>query len=126
MTKGVTFVVPGSPLDAQRRPKSTYSRGAILIPDAGDAVSVLNHPGEHILSDRIPTYFSIQKLPMPSRNIAKVRHIVINALSFVPVSVDEIIRECQLSVTEVNIALVELELANRIVRHHGGRVSKAV
>ena len=122
------FAVPGSPLDPRSEgPNQLIRDGAILIRNANDVVAVLNHPGECILSDRTPTYFAAQKPPMPDEEkLQKVRHIIVNALSFVPVSVDEITRQCQLSVTEVNIALVELELANRIVRHHGGRVSKAV
>ena len=39
------------------------------------------------------------------------------------VTVDEMVRECQLSAAAVQTILLELELAGRIARHPGNRVS---
>jgi DNA processing protein len=39
------------------------------------------------------------------------------------VSVDEIIRQCQLSAALVGTVLLELELAGRLERHPGNRVA---
>lgn len=44
-------------------------------------------------------------------------------LSPVPVPVDELIRQCRLSAPLVAVILLELELAGRLERHAGGRVS---
>lgn len=44
-------------------------------------------------------------------------------LSPAPVAVDEIIRTCQLSPALVSTILLEWELASRLERHPGNRVS---
>jgi DNA processing protein len=48
---------------------------------------------------------------------------VIAMLSHAPVPVDEIIRQSALPPATVQTVLLELELAGRIERHAGGRVS---
>ena len=40
-----------------------------------------------------------------------------------PVAVDELVRRCHLSAAAVSVALLELELAGRLERHPGARVS---
>ncbi|MBP6555140.1 MAG: DNA-protecting protein DprA, partial [Novosphingobium sp.] len=46
-------------------------------------------------------------------------------LTMAPVAVDELIRQSGESPAAVQLALLELELAGRLVRHAGGRVSLA-
>ncbi|GGB25295.1 hypothetical protein GCM10011380_13580 [Sphingomonas metalli] len=50
------------------------------------------------------------------------RHIAA-LLGPVPVAVDEIVRQSQASPAAVQMVLLELELAGRLERHAGGRVS---
>ena len=51
------------------------------------------------------------------------REILLRQLGPVPTSVDEILRECQLSAPAVLAALLELELAGRIERYPGNKVA---
>jgi DNA processing protein len=51
------------------------------------------------------------------------RRAVAETLSPAPVAVDEIIRTCQLSPALVSTILLEWELAGRLERHSGNRVS---
>ena len=51
------------------------------------------------------------------------RETVEGLLGPTPLPVDELIRQCQLSPSIVNQVLVELELAGRIERQPGNRVS---
>lgn len=44
-------------------------------------------------------------------------------LTTAPVAIDELIRQCGESAAAVQLALLELELAGRLVRHAAGRVS---
>lgn len=44
-------------------------------------------------------------------------------LTVAPVSVDEIIRQSDESAAAVQLALLELEIVGKLVRHAGGRVS---
>jgi DNA processing protein len=49
--------------------------------------------------------------------------LLMEHLSFTPVSVDELIRTCVLSISTVQLTLLEMELAGRLKRHPGNRVS---
>jgi DNA processing protein len=46
-------------------------------------------------------------------------------LTTAPVAVDELVRQSGTSAGAVQMALLELEIAGRLVRHAGGRVSLA-
>ena len=50
---------------------------------------------------------------------------VAGLLTTAPVAVDELIRQSGESAAAVQLALLELELAGRLVRHPAGRVSLA-
>jgi DNA processing protein len=52
-----------------------------------------------------------------------VRERVHQLLSPVPVQVDELVRQSGFSATLIQIVLLELELAGKLERHAGGRVS---
>ena len=56
-------------------------------------------------------------------DIEKAQQDVIELLGATPVTVDELIRQCQLSPAVVTMALLELELAGRLERHPGNRVA---
>ena len=51
---------------------------------------------------------------------------VLGLLSMAPVGVDELVRQAGASAAGVQRALVELELGGQVLRHAGGRVSRAV
>jgi DNA processing protein len=44
-------------------------------------------------------------------------------LTSAPVAIDELIRQSEASAARVQLALLELEIAGRLERHAGGRVS---
>jgi DNA processing protein len=48
---------------------------------------------------------------------------LVDLLSMTPVPVDELVRQSGLPPSSVQLALLELELAGRLVRHAGARVS---
>jgi DNA processing protein len=49
--------------------------------------------------------------------------IILGHLSYTPVAVDELIRTCLLSISAVQTVLLEMELAGRVKRHPGNKVS---
>ena len=63
------------------------------------------------------------KPPPSSLELEKIRNLIYETLSFVPINVDEVIRECQLQASDVWIVLLEMEIAGRLERHLGGKVS---
>ena len=117
------MAVPGSPLDPRAQGCNQLIRdGATLVQSVAD-----------ILESIRP--FSAQKLRAPEIGFrpeptaddptAGQRESVRGLLSFTPVAVDEIIRQSGLHPSIVQTVLLELEMAGRLERHAGGRVSSA-
>lgn len=117
------FAVPGHPMDPRAAgPNRLLHDGATIVRSADDIIEALNNFTGKFLQESPPAHFE----PPVSGDIdppEQARQNVIDALSFTPVTVDELIRTCQLSIPEVQIILLELELAGRINRLPGNRVS---
>jgi DNA processing protein len=126
------FAVPGSPLDPRCRGCNDLLRnGATLTETADDVIDQLGP----LLRDRGPR---VQR-PDPPVSRKEFRPLVapppapvsdddaldllVEKLSPTPVSVDELVRQCQLSAASIATLLLELELAGRIERHPGNLVS---
>jgi DNA processing protein len=114
------FAVPGSPLDPRARGCNDLLRqGAILTEGAADVLAQLRPPAQAPRPCAQPE-------PLPEScdgEMEDARRLVAGTLSPVPVLVDEIIRTCQLSPAQVSTILLEWELAGRLERHAGNRVS---
>jgi len=118
------FAVPGSPLDARCKGTNGLIRdGAHLTESAADVLGVLS------VAARRPSHAEARE-PAPSSprppepgEPAAARQQVLESLGPSPVAVDEILRQSHLSPAVVSMVLLELELAGRIERHPGHRVS---
>ena len=123
------MAVPGSPLDPRCRGANALIRdGATLIESANDVLSVLAGLIKRPLSDRRswspePLFPAGGQAMEPNE---RARREVVEQLGPEPVSVDELIRQCHLSPPVVMTVLLELELAGRLDRHPGNRVSLAL
>ena len=120
------FAVPGFPLDTRSEgPNKLIKQGAILVENVDDILYEL----ENITNQRLFAEPDIEQEILPSypsisdNELDEVRRIIVECLSPQPTGVDELIRGANLSAQIVNIILVELELAGRIERHPGNRVS---
>jgi DNA processing protein len=122
------FAVPGSPLDPRARGANNLIRqGATLTESAEDVLSAINEQMIRSLAEPSDTSFEPSpEPPAPSNEIDAARKNIIELLSPSPAAVDELIRECQVPAALVAVVLLELELAGRIERHPGGRVSLIV
>jgi DNA processing protein len=122
------FAVPGSPLDPRARGANNLIRqGATLTESADDILSMISEQMTRSLAD--PSEPSFDPPPTsapPASELEAARKNIIELLSPSPAAVDELIRECQVSAALVAVVLLELELAGRIERHPGGRVSLIV
>ncbi len=123
------FAVPGSPLDPRARGCNHLIRqGAVLTESAEDVLEVL---GGFLAERRIrpdPPPGAAPEAPESGPEGApdaasEARVIVKQLLGPSPVLLDEVARQAQLSAAMVNRVLLELELAGRVVRHPGNRVS---
>lgn len=119
------FAVPGSPLDARAEgPNGLIRDGAMLIRGAGDILDALRDIRHRPLGERPSiAYGSAPPAFLNDKDLAAARRRVSESLGYTAVMVDEIIRQCQLSPAVVSVILLELELAGRLERHPGNRVS---
>ena len=117
------LAVPGSPLDPRAAgSNSLIKQGARMVTEVGDVLDaikpMLAHPPETMPSAlSAPTHEPVAE-PEDTE-----RQKVLEALGPTPVEVDEIIRFTGLSARVVTVILLELDLAGRIERHVGQRVS---
>lgn len=120
------FVVPGSPLDPRSEGGNRLIRdGATLVTSGAD---VLESLGPRRIAEEAPGL----DIEEPGTGGGPVRPPevddsdrgrVLSALGAAPVEVDELIRYTGLPARIVHVILLELELAGRLERHRGQRIS---
>ena len=120
------FAVPGSPLDPRAKGANRLIReGAVLTESADDVLAALRP----ILGQAFAEPHAHQHAPPPAddavmeREADRVRQQVEEKLGPAPVEVDELIRQCGAPPAAVLTVLLELELAGRVQRQPGNRVS---
>jgi len=112
------MAVPGSPLDPRAQGCNQLIRdGATLIQNAGDVAEAI-----------APYQSSVRSTPAPYEPAEEVNghdalNVVEELLGPSPVPVDEIIRLSGAPSGSVQMALLELDLAGRLDRHAGNKVS---
>ena len=112
------MAVPGSPLDPRAQGCNQLIRdGATLIQTADDVVEAIRIPASSVQASPAPYE------PAEEMNGAGALGAVEELLGPSPVPVDEIIRLSGASSGAVQMALLELDLAGRLDRHAGGKVS---
>ena len=115
------MAVPGSPLDPRAQGCNQLIRdGATLIQNASDVMEAIRPIQPALASPRSP-YQSPEPEWVDGDHGAL--GLVENLLGPSPVPVDEIIRLSGAPSGAVQIALLELDLAGRLDRHAGGKVS---
>lgn len=115
------MAVPGSPLDPRAQGCNQLIRdGATLIQTVEDVIGTLQ-PFDVPKIQEPDSQF--QQEPISPDVEAKQRETVTELLGPVPVSVDELIRQSDVAPAAVQTILLELELAERLERHAGGKVS---
>jgi DNA processing protein len=119
------FAVPGSPLDPRAQgPNNLLRQGATLTEGAKDVLDVLCDLVRRPFSEGRRAAYGGAKPPVPDESeVVDARSTIVESLGPAPVTVDEIIRQCQLSPSVVSLVLLELELAGRLERHPGNQVS---
>jgi DNA processing protein len=112
------MAVPGSPLDPRAQGCNQLIRdGATLVQTAADVAEAIRIPSSSVQSP--PARFE----PAEELNGKDVFGDIEELLGPSPVPVDEIIRLSGASSGAVQMALLELDLAGRLDRHAGGKVS---
>jgi DNA processing protein len=114
------MAVPGSPLDPRAQGCNQLIRdGATLIQNAADVIEAVRPYESHLRSARAPFDHAPEE-PLDGEDVlASVEGL----LGPSPVPVDEIIRLSGAPSGAVQMALLELDLAGRLDRHAGNKVS---
>ncbi|WP_375289335.1 DNA-processing protein DprA [Qipengyuania sp.] len=116
------MAIPGSPLEARSHGCNHLIReGAVLVQDPADVIELLsNFDGTPRSTFREPAIsFDYAPEELAEAEPADIASLLTTA----PVAVDEIIRQSGAAAAAVQLALLELEIAGRLERHAGGRVS---
>ena len=113
------MAVPGSPLDPRAQGCNGLIRdGATLIQGAADVLEVIRPSPIARVSAPSASAFEPAVEPEPDER-ARVEAL----LGPSPVPVDELVRQSGLASGAVQLVLLELDLAGRLDRHAGGKVS---
>lgn len=116
------MAVPGSPLDPRAQGCNQLIReGATLIQNAADVLESVR-PMTRVAA---PPRTSFEHAPAALDAAPDERSRVEDLLGPSPVPVDELVRQSDLPSGTVQLVLLELDLAGRLERHAGGRVSLA-
>jgi DNA processing protein len=116
------MAVPGSPLDPRAQGCNLLIRdGATLVQTAEDVLEAIT---PIVAGVRDPGAPFVEMDGEGDAGDAE-RRAVTALLNATPVPVDELIRQTRLGAAIVQTVLLELELAGRLERHAGGRVSLA-
>lgn len=116
------MAIPGSPLDSRARGCNQLIRdGAVLVQSPEDVIELLSSfDGQPRSVFREPA-----ALILPPNDAEEEPADIAALLTTAPVAVDELIRQSGEGTAAVQLALLELEIAGRLLRHAGGRVSLA-
>ena len=120
------MAVPGSPLDPRASgPNRLIRQGATLVETADHVLEALAEGGRQILGELRKPWPEDSALGAPEDDDAPAdaRDSVIALLGPSPVPVDMLVRQSRLTPAMVATILLELELAGRLERQPGNRVS---
>lgn len=119
------FAVPGFPLEPRSGgPNKLLKNGAYLVEKAADVVDALDDLTHSFRMEESAFEQTMEPYSVISENdLAKARKIVVENLSPETTGINDLIGGTGLSAQLVSIILVELELAGRIERFPGNRVS---
>jgi len=118
------MAIPGSPLDSRSHGCNQLIRdGAILCQRPEDVIELLEGftgaPRSTFREDA--PAFAPAAAEEPASGPAEIASLLTTA----PIAIDELIRQSGEGAAAVQLALLEIELAGKLVRHAGGRVSLA-
>ena len=115
------MAVPGSPLDPRAQGCNMLIReGATLVQNVDDVLEAVGPIDARMVREaRRPPRIAPPGEPTGDRD----RHAIAGLLGPTPVAIDELVRQSGRPAAAVQLILLELELAGRLERHAGARVS---
>ena len=127
------MAIPGSPLDTRSLGCNQLIReGAVLVQSVEDVIELLEGftgaPRSTFRVGEESGPFDYAELREMEWGESKVDHSgdIARLLTKAPIGVDELVRQTGASPAEVQMALLEMELAGELERHEGGGVSRLI
>ncbi len=115
------MAVPGSPLDPRAQGCNLLIReGATLIQTVDDVLEAVG-PIDARMVREPPSRYSGVSVPLDAGD--GERRALVDLLGPTPVAVDELVRQSGQEAATVQLILLELELAGRVERHAGAKIS---
>jgi DNA processing protein len=114
------MAVPGSPLDPRAQGCNQLIReGATLVQTADDILDAVGPIDRRMVREPVHSFVAA---PMAEPADGE-RRALVDLLGPTPVAVDELVRQSGQDPAAVQLVLLELELAGRIERHAGAKIS---
>lgn len=116
------FAIPGHPYDPRAAgPNALIRDGATLVTHANDILQNLNT--RTVVHEPANTSYTHAPTQIDDNTLQNARNDIIPLLGTMRVSVDDLIRETGIPAPIIHTVLLELELADRLIRHPGNQVS---
>jgi DNA processing protein len=116
------MAVPGSPMDPRAAGTNRLIKdGATLVESAMDVTNLLNQ--QRLEESELPLFAADTSHKIDENQADRARAALLGGLAPTPTPVDELIRLCDFPAPIVWAALLELELAGRILRLPGNQVA---
>ncbi len=125
------FAIPGSPTESRSAgPNHLIRDGAHLVENVNDIINIIEFSQPYIAEKtlREETITNITKPPQPivkECEIDDAHTIILDKMGKSAVSVDELVRLCNIESNIVSAALLELEIVGKIERLVGNKVALA-
>lgn len=120
------FAVPGHPQDPRAQgPNRLIKQGAILIESAEDVIrAITSQPFFSKAFEKKPNEYMAHKPEIPKEDeLRDLRKLVLEKLSPHSVAIDDLAILCGAPIHHVKAIILELELAGKIERQRGNKVS---
>lgn len=124
------FVVPGFPMDPRYQGNNyLLKQGAHLLESADDILEILANSKikRSSLFELSKDFLNLvkmgQKDEISQKELTQARKEIIKLIGVSPCAIDAIISILKMSPGAVLTAIVELELAGKVIRHHGNQIS---
>ena len=118
------FAIPGSPMDPRcHGTNKLLKEGAILVESSRDIITNLSPMGELPLAENQMRLFNDSAASVTEDMLSEARDALLSALSASPTLLDDLLIATNLTPHVMMAVLLELELAGRLERSSGGKVS---
>ncbi len=118
------YAVPGSPLDPRAKGTNNLIRnGAQMVENAEDIIEAIETLHQHAFMEPTLTLFDDTGAGTFEQPDDELQNKIVDELTTTPIAIDDIIRETGLPTQVFLSCLLELELAGRISRHFGNKIS---